>query len=132
MDNDLLCTEKERIEEAAHKRENISAFLAERGMDAMLIARHENIAWATAGLVDVRVGILRESGVAALLVTREGGAFYLTTNNEAARLAEVENKADVIAGVDLTAEPATVSELDRQLNLNEAVLRTKVTRPDHH
>ena len=36
------------------------------------------------------------------------------------------------AVVDLTAEPATVSELDRQLNLNEAVLRTKVTRPDHH
>jgi Xaa-Pro dipeptidase len=90
MDNDLLCTEKERIEEAAQKRESISAFLAERGMDAMLIARHENIAWATAGLVDVRVGILRESGVAALLVTREGGAFYLTTNNEAARLAEEE------------------------------------------
>ena len=32
--------------------------------------------------------------------------------------------------VDLTAEPATVKELDRQLNLNEAVLRTKVLRPD--
>ena len=28
------------------------------------------------------------------------------------------------------AEPATVKELDRQLNLNEAVLRTKVLRPD--
>jgi ribosomal protein S6 len=25
-----------------------------------------------------------------------------------------------------------VTELDRQLNLNEAVLRTKVTRPEHH
>jgi small subunit ribosomal protein S6 len=33
--------------------------------------------------------------------------------------------------VDLTAEPAVVQELDRQLNLNEAVLRTKVTRPEH-
>jgi small subunit ribosomal protein S6 len=30
----------------------------------------------------------------------------------------------------VTAEPATVKELDRQLNLNEAVLRTKVLRPD--
>ena len=45
----------------------------------------------------------------------------------------IEKKAEgFYAVVDLTAEPATVSELDRQLNLNEAVLRTKVTRPDHH
>jgi len=36
------------------------------------------------------------------------------------------------AVVDLTAEPSVVLELDRQLNLNEAILRTKVTRPDHH
>jgi small subunit ribosomal protein S6 len=27
-------------------------------------------------------------------------------------------------------EPAAVKELDRQLNLNEAVLRTKVIRPE--
>jgi small subunit ribosomal protein S6 len=31
--------------------------------------------------------------------------------------------------LDVTAEPATVKELDRQLNLNEAVLRTKLVRP---
>ncbi|HEV7208257.1 MAG TPA: 30S ribosomal protein S6 [Mycobacteriales bacterium] len=36
----------------------------------------------------------------------------------------------IYAVVDLTAEPAAVKELDRQLNLNEAVLRTKVLRPD--
>ncbi|MEV5836683.1 30S ribosomal protein S6 [Nocardia sp. NPDC051990] len=34
----------------------------------------------------------------------------------------------IYAVVDLTAEPATVSELDRQLGLNESVLRTKVLR----
>ncbi len=34
------------------------------------------------------------------------------------------------AVVDLTAEPAVVRELDRLLNLNEAVLRTKVLRPE--
>jgi small subunit ribosomal protein S6 len=28
------------------------------------------------------------------------------------------------------AEPASVLELDRQLNLNESVLRTKVLRPE--
>jgi small subunit ribosomal protein S6 len=46
---------------------------------------------------------------------------------------QIEKKAEgIYAVVDLTAEPATVAELDRQLNLNEAVLRTKVTRPEHH
>ncbi len=36
----------------------------------------------------------------------------------------------IYAVIDLTAEPAAVLELDRQLNLNESVLRTKVIRPD--
>ena len=36
----------------------------------------------------------------------------------------------IYAVVDLRAEPATVKELDRQLNLNESVMRTKVLRPD--
>ena len=30
----------------------------------------------------------------------------------------------------MQAQPAAVKELDRQLNLNEAVLRTKVVRKD--
>jgi small subunit ribosomal protein S6 len=38
----------------------------------------------------------------------------------------------IYAVVDLVAEPATVKELDRQLNLSEAVMRTKVLRPDVH
>jgi len=36
----------------------------------------------------------------------------------------------IYAVVNLTAEPDAVKELDRQLNLNESVLRTKVIRPD--
>jgi small subunit ribosomal protein S6 len=44
---------------------------------------------------------------------------------------DIEKKSEgIYAVVDLQAEPATVQELDRQLNLNEAVLRTKVIRPD--
>jgi small subunit ribosomal protein S6 len=44
---------------------------------------------------------------------------------------EIAKKAEgIYAVIDLQAEPATVKELDRQLNLNEAVLRTKVIRPD--
>ncbi|CAM2891851.1 30S ribosomal protein S6 [Skermania piniformis] len=36
----------------------------------------------------------------------------------------------IYAVVQIDAEPATVSELDRQLGLNESVLRTKVMRRD--
>jgi small subunit ribosomal protein S6 len=34
------------------------------------------------------------------------------------------------AVVDLKAKPAAVQELDRQLNLNESVLRTQLNRPE--
>jgi small subunit ribosomal protein S6 len=44
---------------------------------------------------------------------------------------EINKKPDgIYAVVDLTCEPATVKELDRQLNLNESVMRTKVLRPE--
>ena len=44
---------------------------------------------------------------------------------------EIDKKAEgIYAVVTLKAEPATVAELDRQLGLNESVLRTKVMRPD--
>ena len=47
------------------------------------------------------------------------------------RLAYEINKKNegIYAVIDLTATPDTVKELDRQLGLNEAVVRTKVTRP---
>jgi small subunit ribosomal protein S6 len=44
---------------------------------------------------------------------------------------EINKHAEgIYAVVDLQASPAAVQELDRQLNLNESVLRTKVIRPD--
>jgi small subunit ribosomal protein S6 len=36
----------------------------------------------------------------------------------------------IYAVINLNATPAVVQEFDRQLNLNEGVLRTKVIRPD--
>jgi len=46
---------------------------------------------------------------------------------------EINKKSEgIYAVVDLTADPTVVKELDRQLNLNESVLRTKVLRPDAH
>ena len=44
---------------------------------------------------------------------------------------EIEKKAEgIYAVIDLQATPDAVAELDRQLRLNESVLRTKVIRPD--
>ena len=44
---------------------------------------------------------------------------------------EIAKKTDgIYAVIDMTANPDAVKELDRQLNLNEVVLRTKVIRPD--
>ncbi len=46
---------------------------------------------------------------------------------------EIDKFAEgIYAVVTLQAEPATVKELDRQLTLNESVLRTKVMRPAAH
>ena len=43
-----------------------------------------------------------------------------------------KNFEGIYAVVDLMAEPAAVKELDRQLNLNESVLRTKLLRLGKH
>ncbi len=44
---------------------------------------------------------------------------------------EIDKKFEgIYAVIDLSAEPATMKELDRQLNLNESILRTKVMRPE--
>jgi len=44
---------------------------------------------------------------------------------------EIKHKVEgIYAVVDVTSTPTDVAELDRQLRLNEAVLRTKVIRPD--
>ena len=46
---------------------------------------------------------------------------------------EINKKAEgIYAVIDLQASPEAVAELDRQMRLNEAVLRTKVIRPEVH
>lgn len=44
---------------------------------------------------------------------------------------EINKRTDgIYAVVDLQCTPETVAELDRQLNINESVMRTKVIRPE--
>ena len=43
---------------------------------------------------------------------------------------EIKKKSEgIYAVVNFTSEPATAKELDRQLGLNESVMRTKLMRP---
>ena len=43
-----------------------------------------------------------------------------------------KNVEGIYAVIDIDAEPSAVIELDRQLNLNESILRTKLMRPEVH
>ena len=70
-----------------------------------------------------------------LNVVRKGGGSIENVNIWGRRkLAyEIRKKSEgIYAVVDMQAEPAAVAELDRQLNLNESVLRTKLMRPEVH
>ena len=70
-----------------------------------------------------------------LNVIRKGGGSVENVNIWGRRkLAyEIKKKSEgIYAVVDMTAEPDLAKELDRQLNLNESVLRTKLIRPDAH
>lgn len=66
------------------------------------------------------------------VVRQDGGSIEEVDVWGKRRLAyEINKKSEgIYAVVQLTAEPTTVKELDRQLTLNESVVRTKVTRPD--
>jgi len=45
----------------------------------------------------------------------------------------IKKKADgIYAVVNFTSESATAKEFERQLSLNESILRTKLLRPDAH
>lgn len=87
---DLKTNLKTQQSELEEKQRRIERVLSEHNLDAILISRNENVAWATAGLVDMRVGVQRETGAGSLLFTREGRNYYLTTENEAERFATEE------------------------------------------
>ncbi|MFC6154882.1 30S ribosomal protein S6 [Nocardioides yefusunii] len=65
------------------------------------------------------------------VITADGGTVDNVDIWGRRRLAyEIKKNAEgIYAVLSLTAEPATVKELDRQLTLNESILRTKVIRP---
>jgi small subunit ribosomal protein S6 len=68
------------------------------------------------------------------VIRKDGGSVENVDVWGRRRLAyEIQKNAEgIYAVINLTAEPAPVKEFDRQLGLNESVLRTKVMRPDAH
>ena len=70
-----------------------------------------------------------------LNVVRQGGGTVESVDVWGRRRLAYEirkNAEGIYAVITLNAEPATVKEFDRQLTLNESILRTKVMRPDAH
>lgn len=65
------------------------------------------------------------------VVKKDGGKIDSVDIWGRRRLAyDIKKKSEgIYAVVQMTAEPATALELDRQLNLNEVVMRTKLLRP---
>lgn len=66
------------------------------------------------------------------VVKKDGGTVNKVDIWGRRRLAyDINKKAEgIYAVLDLQCTPAAVAELDRQLSLNESVMRTKVMRPD--
>ena len=66
------------------------------------------------------------------VITTDGGTIEKVDIWGRRRLAyEIQKKSEgIYAVVNFTAEPATAKELDRQLSLNETIMRTKITRPE--
>ena len=65
------------------------------------------------------------------VVKKDGGSIDSVDIWGRRRLAyDIKKKSEgIYAVIRMTAEPATALELDRQLNLNESVMRTKLLRP---
>jgi small subunit ribosomal protein S6 len=67
------------------------------------------------------------------VVTRSGGTVKTEIWGRRRLAYEIKKQIEgIYAVIDIQAEPAAVAELDRQLNLNESVLRTKLLRPEVH
>lgn len=82
-------------EEIETKQERLAALMDEHGWSAVLLSRHENLAWVTAGRVEARVALGAETAVCSLLITRDGKRYYIAPENEGPRLA-----AEEFAGLD--------------------------------
>jgi Xaa-Pro dipeptidase len=101
-------------QERATKFERMCAWLEAQELDAVLLRRNENLAWMTAGAADRRVLLPCETGIAALLVCRDGRRFFLAPNNEIERLRNEEFRGqDFEPVISSWSETTDASQLER-------------------
>ena len=88
---EMSTAEQSSIEEEIKiKKQQLVELMAQHNLAGVLLSRHENVSWATAGQVDMRVGIPAATGSAAVFVRKDGAGFYITTKNEAPRMHDEE------------------------------------------
>ena len=78
------------LDEIGVKKQRLAELLEKSNLSGVLLSRHENVAWATAGQVDMRVAVPAATGSAAVFVRKDGTGYYLTTANEAPRMKDEE------------------------------------------
>ena len=67
------------------------------------------------------------------VVTKAGGTFQTEIWGRRRLAYEIKKQIEgIYAVIEIQADASAVAELDRQLNLNESVLRTKLLRPEAH
>jgi len=76
-----------RIEEIKIKVSRIVKLLKEEGLNALYLAKQSNFAWITAGSSNI-VTMCTESGVASILVTKDGERYAITDAVEEPRMKE--------------------------------------------
>jgi antitoxin VapB len=83
----------DRLQEVAHKHEQLKQIMAAHNIDALLLRRTRNIAWFTAG-ADASIPLDFETGMYSILVTADARTI-LTDNIEATRLRGEERFEDL-------------------------------------
>ncbi|GGH04705.1 M24 family metallopeptidase [Silvibacterium dinghuense] len=122
-----LASSPDREHEIATKLDRLFSLLEERKLDAVLLSRHENLAWITAGQFEARVAQGSETAVGSLLITREGGKYCVTSENEAPRL-EAEELGGL--GYELATYPWWGSPAEVLKKLAGSRLGADTARPD--
>ena len=97
----------------------MSVSTAHRHYELLLILDPNLDERTVAPSIDTFLNVIRQGGGSVDIWGKRRLAFEIKKNPEG-----------IYAVIKVTCPSAVVSELDRQLNLNESVLRTKITRPD--
>lgn len=75
--------------ERSEKEARVRQYLAERGLQALVLSRVENFAWLTGG-ANNRIVTTEEAGAASLVYTADGQKYVITNVSEARRMQEEE------------------------------------------